>query len=136
MQRTAAGEVLDVVCTVQAEFVENSERVVLYDVEIAVVAVAGNEIAVLLVPFGVLYAHILGRYHLAVEHQFVAAVLLVVFLHHAQNRLHIFPILVVVVNGYAEELGPFHQSVDPDGEVLAAQVDISCIEQGQHPVAL
>ena len=74
------------------------------------------------------HAHVLGGNHLAVEHQFVGAVLLVVLLHHAEHRLHIVAVLVVVVDGDAKELGSFHQPVDSNGEVLPVDIDIARVE--------
>jgi len=80
VQGGTAGEVCDVAFAVQTELVDQVQRVVLHAVEIAVVAVAGNAVTVLAVPLRVLHAYILGGNHLAVEHQFLALVLVVVFL--------------------------------------------------------
>ena len=67
VQGATAGEVLDIRGSVQLELVEDGQRVVLDHVEVAVVAVARHEVAVLAVPFGVFYPHVLGGNHLAVE---------------------------------------------------------------------
>ena len=83
VQRGAAGKVLDVGSAMELELVKDAQRVVFYYIEVAVVAVARHEIAILTIPFGVLDTDILRRNHLAVEHHLFAAVLLVVLLHHA-----------------------------------------------------
>ena len=78
MQCRTTRKVFYVGRAVQTELVENGERIVLYAVEIAVVAVAWYEISVGFVPLCVLHSYVFGRYHLAVEHRFLRAILLVV----------------------------------------------------------
>ena len=136
MQGRAAGEVLDVGGAMEAELVEHGERGVLDDVEVAVVAVARHEVAVLAVPFGMFNAHVLSGNHLAVEHHLLGAVLLVLLLHQAEDRLHELAVLGVVRDGDAHELGGLHEAVDADGEVLAGDVDIASVEERQHAVGL
>ncbi len=131
-----AREVLDVWCAVQLELVDDVERVVLYDVEVGVVAVARYEVAVLAVPLGVLDADVLGRNHLAVEEHVLGAVLLVVLLYDGQDALHELLVLVVGVNLQAHELGSLHEAVDADGEVLAVHRDVASVEEWQHAVGL
>ena len=52
VQGRASGEVLDIGGAVQLELVDDAERVVFNNIEIAVVAVAGYEVAVFTVPLG------------------------------------------------------------------------------------
>ena len=115
----AAGEVLDVVFAMEAELVQNGERLVLDDVEVGVVAVARHEVAVLAVPLGVFDADVLGGDHLAVEHDFLGAVFLVFLLHQAEDGLHELAVFGAVLDGDAHELGSLDEAVDADGEVLA-----------------
>ena len=82
------------------------------------------------------HAHILGGYHLAVEHHLLGAVFLVLLLHQTEDGLHELAVLRVVVDGDAHELGGLDQTVDADGEVLARDVDIAGVEEGQHAVGL
>ena len=124
----------DVGRTVQFELVEDGQRVVLYAVEVAVVAVAWHEVSVLTVPFRMFHAHVLGRDHLAVEHRLLGAESLVLLLDQSEYRL--YELLVAVVRSYVQthELRSLYQSVDADGEVLTVDVDVSCIEEWQHVV--
>ena len=131
VQRRAAGEVFDVLLTVQAEFVEDVGVGVFDDVKIAVVAVAVYLVAVFLVPFGMFHAYVLGGDHLAIEHEavFLRVIFLVVFLDEAEHVLHEMLIIWVVADRDLKELGGFDQAVDADGEVLPSEVDVACIEQ-------
>ena len=105
VQRRTACEMLDVGCPMKAELVEYGERVVLNAVEIAVVAVARNEVSVGLVPLSVLHTYVLGWYHLAVEHGFLGAICLVVFLNEAEYALNEFLVGVVWRDVDAHKLG-------------------------------
>ena len=138
VQRRAAGQVFDVLFAVQAELVQYVGVRVFHDVEIAVVAVAMHLIAVFLVPLGMFHAHVLGRDHLAVEHEAVLlrVVLLVIAFDEAQNILYEMFVIGVVGDRNLEELGGFDEAVDADGEVLAAQVDVAGVEQRQHAFGL
>ena len=132
----AAREVLDVGGAVELELVDDGERVVLDDVEVGVVAVAGHEVAVLAVPLGVLHADVLGRDHLAVEHDLLRAVLLVILLDQTQDALHEVEVVVVGRDLEAHELGSLDEAVDADGQILAGDVDVAGIEERQHAVGL
>ena len=136
MECRTTSEMLDVGCTVELEFVENVEGIILYDIEIAVIAVAGYEIAVFTVPFGMLHAHILSGDHLAVEHHIFGAVLLIVFFHQSEYGLDKGQVVGIVVDLKPHKFSSFHQSVDANGEILAADVDISCVEKREHAMAL
>ena len=63
----SSSKMLDILAAVQTHLVNDIERLVLYDIEVAVVAVTRNEIAVFPIPLRMLYAYILRRNHLAVE---------------------------------------------------------------------
>ena len=136
MQRRAAGEVLDVGGPVEAELVEDGQALVLDDIEVGGVAVARHKVAVLAVPLGVFHTHVLGGYHLAVEHHLLGAVFLVLLLHQTEDGLHKLAVLRVVVDGDAHELGGLDPTVDAEGEGLARDVDIAGVEEGQHAVGL
>ena len=136
VQGGTTGEVLDIGTAVQLELVDDRQRVVLDDVEVGVVAVAGHEVAVLAVPLGMLHANVLGRNHLAVEHQFLRTVFLVVLLNQSQDALHEVLVVVVRRNLQTHELCSLHQTVDADGKILAVDVDIAGVEQRQHTVGL
>ena len=83
-----------------------------------------------------LYAHVFSGNHLTVEEQILRTILLVVMLYDAEHTL--YEMLVVLVRGNLQphELGSLNQSVDADGQILAADIDISGIEQRQHAVVL
>ena len=132
VQRRAAREVGDVALAVEAELVEDVERCVFDGIEVAVVAVARHVVARFAVPFGVLDAHVLGGDHLAVEHDLSGTVLLVAAFDEPQNLLHEVLVLGVVVDAHAEVFGRLDQTVHPDGEVLAAHVDVARVEEREH----
>ena len=86
----ATREVLDVGSAMQLELVEDGQRVVLYDIEVRVVAVAWYEVAVLTIPLGVLYTNVLGRNHLAVEHHVLRAILTIILFYQSEiGRAHV-----------------------------------------------
>ena len=130
MQRTSARQMLNILTSVQTEAVQHRCLGVFNDIEIAVVAVTGHHIAILAVPLGMLHANILGGNHLAVEHHIFGTILLVEFLDDAEHFLYILGIARVVAYLDAQELGSLDQTVDADGEVLTADIDISGIKEG------
>ena len=136
VQGRATGEVLDVGSAMQLELVDDGEGVVLNDIEVGVVAVAWYEVTVLTIPLGMLHTDVLGRNHLAVEHDILGAVLLVVLFDESEDALNKLLIVVVGCNLQSHELGSLYETIDTDGEVLACDVDVACIEQGQHAVSL
>lgn len=69
VEGTAAGEVVDVATTVEAELLDGIGVFILYDVEIRVVAVARYVVAVFAIPAGMLHTDVLGGNHFAVEEQ-------------------------------------------------------------------
>ena len=69
-------EVLDVLSAVESHLVDDVQRLVLHDVEIAVVAVTWHYISVFPIPFCMLHADVLSWDHLAVEQSRLGAVLL------------------------------------------------------------
>ena len=120
----------------QAHLVDDVERLVFNDVEVAVVAVAWNGIAVFPIPFCVFHTYILSRDHLAVEEGCLCAVLLVIFLDESESALYELYVCRVVVDLYAEEFCSLHETVDTDSKVLAADVDEACIEERKHALLL
>ena len=132
VQRRAAGEMGDIAAAVQAELLDDVGVGVFDDVEVAVVAVARHVVAILAVPAGVLDADILGGNHLAVEEQVFRAVLLIVRLDEAQYAADEGGILVVVADGEPEAFGGLDDAVDADGQILALDVDVAGVEEGQH----
>ena len=136
MQSRTTCEVLDVRSSVQLELVNDVERVVLYYIEVAVVAVARYEIAVLTVPLGMLNAHILGRNHLTVEHNLLRTILLVVLLYESKHFLYKVQIVGIVVDLKSHELCGFNKSVHTDCEILTTHIDISSVKQRQHTLLL
>ena len=132
VQGAAAGEVVDVATTVETELLDGVGVFIFYDVEIRVVAVARHVVAVFAVPASMLHTDVLGGNHFAVEEQILRAVLLVVRLDERENALHEVAILLVVADGNAETFGRFDHAVDADGEILAFDVDVAVIEEGQE----
>ena len=131
-----SGKVLYIFLSVELELVHDVESLVLYDVEVAVVAVSRNIVSVFLVPLCVLYTNVLSRNHLAVEHCLLGAVLLVVLLNKSENFLNIMCILRVVVYLVAQELGSLHQTVDTNRQILSSDIDVTGIEQRKHSLCL
>ena len=136
VQSRAARKVTYVFFAVQLELVYYIERIVFYDIEIAVVAVASDGITVFFVPFGVFYAYVLGRYHLTIEHQLFGAIFFVVFLYKSQYLLYESRILRIVVDRYAHKLCRLYQTINPDGKVLTLNIYVACIEKRQHTLCL
>ena len=69
VQCRAACEVLDITLAVQFKLIENVSIGVFNDIEVAVLTVARNLVAVFLIPFSMFHAHVFRRNHLAVEHE-------------------------------------------------------------------
>ena len=69
VEGAAAGEVVDVSTTVEAELLDGIGIFILYDVEIRVVAVARHVVAVFAIPASMLDPDVLGGNHFAVEEQ-------------------------------------------------------------------
>ena len=69
VESAAAGEVVDVATTVEAELLDGIGVFVLYDVEIRVVAIARHVVTGFAIPAGVLHTDVLGGNHFAVEKQ-------------------------------------------------------------------
>ena len=67
MEGGTSCQVFYVFASVQAHLVDYVQRLVFYNVEIAVIAVTRNSISVFLIPFCMLYTDILSRNHLTVE---------------------------------------------------------------------
>ena len=120
----------------EAELVDDVQRLVLHDVEIGVVTVARHGIPVLAVPLGVLHADVFGRDHLAVEHHLLRAVFLVVALDQPQYPLHECGVVVVVVDADTQKFRGLDQPVDADGQILARKVDVPRAEERQHALGL
>ena len=136
VQSRAARKVTNVFFAVQLELVYYIERIVFYYIEVAVVAVASDGITVFFVPFCVFYADVLGRYHLAIEHQLFGAIFFVVFFYKSQYLLYESRILRIVVDRYAHKLCRLYQTINPDGKVLTLNIYVACIEKRQHTLCL
>ena len=133
VQRGAAVEPVHQFFTVQQEFVERIDFFVFDDVEIGVVAVAADFVAVGFVPFGVFHAEVFGGDKLGVElHAVVFAGGLVGFKYGFQTALNEVDVIVVVADLDALRFGGFRHAVDADGEELFVQRDEACIVNGQH----
>ena len=120
----------------QLELIDDSQWVVFNHIEIAIIAVTGYEVTVLAIPLGVLDTHILCRNHLTVEHHVLSTVLLVVLLDQTEDTLYEMQVVIIRRNLQAHELRSLNQTIDTDGEILTADVDITGIEQRQHAVCL
>ena len=83
-----------------------------------------------------LYTNVLCRNHLAVEHHVLGTILLVVLLNKSEDSLYEMQIIIVWSNLQSHELCCLYQSVDTDGKILTADVDISCVEEWQHTTLL
>ena len=136
VESRTAREVLDIGSAMELELLDDVGVGILDDIEIAVVAVTRNEISVFPIPLGMLHAHILGWYHLAVEEHVLGAIELVVFLDKSKHGLHKLEIVGIVGDLESTELCRLYKSVDTDGEILARHIDISCVEEGQHAMRL
>ena len=136
VQGRATRQMLNIGRAMQLELVDDGQRVILNHVEIAVVAVAGHEIAVFTIPLGMLHADILGRNHLAVEHHVLRAILLIILLDKAEDALYEVQVVVIGRNLQTHELCGFHKTVDTDRQILTGDIDIAGIEERQHAAGL
>ena len=137
VQRGATVEPVHQFFAVQQEFVERVDFFVFNDVEIGVVALAADFVAVGFVPFGVFHAEVFGRDKLGVElHAVVLAGGLVGFEYGFQTALDKVNVVVVVTDFDALRFGGFRHAVDADGEELFVQRDEACIVNGQHAGSL
>ena len=125
VQCRSTGQVLNILDTVQTETVNYVQCGILHLIEVAVVAVTRYNIAVLLIPLGVLDTNVLGRNHLTVEHYALGAVLLVQLLYDTQNGLYILCVTRVVTDLDTQELGTLNQTVYTDCQILTAYVDVA-----------
>ena len=133
VQRRAAVEPIHQFFTMQKEFVERVDFFVFNDVEIGVVAVAADFVAIGFIPFGVFHAEVFGGDKLGVElHAIVLAGGLVGFEYGFQTALDEVDVIVVVADLDALRFGGFRHAVDADGEELFVQRDEACIVNGQH----
>ena len=136
VQCRTTGEVLNILTAVETETIENVQTRIFYYVEIAVVAVARNNITVFLVPFRMFYTYVLCRNHLAVEHNVFRAELFVLFLDDTEHFLNKVRIFGAIFYLYAQELCCFYQSVNTNRQVLTANVDITGVKQRKHATIL
>ena len=133
VQCGAAVEPVHQFFAVQQEFVERVDFFVFDDVEIGVIAVAADFVAVGFVPFGVFHAEVFGGDKLGVElHAVVFAGGLVGFEYGFQTALDKVDVVIVVADFNALRFGGFRHAVDADGEELFVQRDEACIVNGQH----
>ena len=122
--------------SMHTELIDDVQRLILYDVEIAVIALAECLETGFFVPFGMFHAYILGRYHFAVKEYIFRSIFLIVFFNYSQNLLHKSFIFRIIVDFNSHELSGFHQPVYTDCQILASHIDVSGIEQRQHSFAL
>ena len=137
VQRGAAVEPVHQFFAVQQEFVERVDFFVFNDVEIGVIALAADFVAVGFVPFGIFHTEVFGGNKLGVElHAVVLAGGLVGFEYGFQTTLDEVDVIVVVTDFDALRFGGFRHAVDADGEELFVQRDEACIVNGQHSGSL
>ena len=133
VQRGATVEPVHQFFAVQQEFIERIDFFVFDNVEIGVVAVAADFVAVGFVPFGVFHAEVFGGDKLGVEfHAVMLAGGLVGFEYGFQTALDEVDVVVVVTDLDTLRFGGFRHAVDADGEELFVQRDKACIVNGQH----
>ena len=120
----------------QLKLINHVKTIILYHIEVRVIAVARHEIAVFTIPFCMLHTNVLGRNHLTVEHHVLRTILFVILFNKAEHLLNEVQIIVVRINLIAHKFGSLYQAVDADGEILARNIDIACIKQWQHAVLL
>ena len=133
VQRGAAVQPVNEFAAVQEEFVECVGFVVFNDVEVGVVAVARDLVAVGFVPFGVFDAEVFGGDEFGVE---AYAVLLrgafVEVVDGFQACLHEVYVFGVVAYVDALCFGGFGHAVDADGEELFVEADVAGVVYGEH----
>ena len=139
VERASACEMVDVATTVETEFLDGVDVFVFHHIEIAVVAIARHIVAIGFVPTCVFHSHVFSRNHFAVEEEVFRAIFLVVVLDEREDAFHKISILLVVADGDAEAFCCFDNAVHTDGEILALNVDVASIEEGEksaftHPV--
>ena len=83
-----------------------------------------------------LHTYILSRNHFAVEHYVLSTILTVVLLNQSKDTLYKVQVVIVRSNLQPHELSSLNQSVDTDGKILTADIDITSIKQRQHTVLL
>lgn len=114
------------------EFVKEVARFILDDIEVGVVAIAGNEVAVFLVPRGVFDTEIFRRDALSIKHKFLGARLFVFLIDRLEDHFAIGEVLVVRARLDTEKFSAFDKAVDADGEVLFLHGDKARIVDGKH----
>ena len=133
MQGRAAIEPVHQLAAMQQELVQRVDFLVFHDVEVGVVAVATDLVAIGTVPAGVLDTEVFGRHEFGVEFNAVmAAGDLVGLEDDFQPVLHEANIGIVVAHGDAAGFGRLGHAIDADGEKLLVQRDEACIVDGQH----
>ena len=139
VERTSSREMVDIATTVETEFLDGVDVFIFHHIEIAVVTIARYIVAIGFVPTCVFHSHVFSRNHFAVEEEVFRTILLVVVFDEREDAFHKVSILLVVADGDAEAFCSFHNAVHTDGEILALDVDVASIEEGQqsaftHPV--
>ena len=139
VERTSARKMVDVATTVESEFLDGVDVFVFHHIEITVVAITRHVVAIGFVPTCVFHSHVFSRNHFAVEEEVFRAILLVVVFDEREDAFHKVGIFLVVADGDAQTFCSFYDAVHPDGEILALDVDVASIEEGEqsaltHPV--
>ena len=129
MKSRTTCKMLDIRSTMQLKLIDNIQRVVLYNIEVTIITITRNEIAILTIPFSMLNTYVLGRNHLAIEHHFLRTILFVILFDKRKNAL--YKMLIVIIRSYrkSHKLGSLNKTIDTYGEILAINIDITCIEQ-------
>ena len=118
------------------ELIYDIERLILYYVEIRVIAVTRYIVTVLAIPLCVFYTDVLRWYHLAVEQNLLRTILFVEFLDNREDTLYEFLILLIWSDFQPHELCSLYQSVHTYGQILTRHIDVTGIEEWQHAMFL
>ena len=136
MEGRTTSKMLDIRCTMEFELVNDGQRVILYHIEIAVIAVAWYKVTILTIPLSMLHTYVFGRNHLAVEHHVLRAILTIILFYQSEDTLYKVQIFIVRCNLQSHELSSLNESVDTDGQILTGDIDITSIKQWEHTMGL
>lgn len=114
------------------ELVKEVARFILDDIEVGIVAIAGDEVTVFLVPRGVFDTEVFRRDALSIKHEFLGARLFVFLVDGLEDHFAIGEVLVIRAGLDTEKFSTFDKAVDADGEVLFLHGDKARIVDGKH----
>lgn len=132
MEGGAAVQIARHAVAMEDEFVEEVARFILDDIEVGIVAIAGDEVAVFLVPRGVFDTEIFRRDALSIKHEFLGARLFVFLIDGLEDHFAIGEVLIVRAGLDAEKFSTFDKAIDADGEVLFLHGDKARVIDGKH----